>query len=176
MGDGRRIGMRGGFVSGGFFLLPDFGVLRKRHAGLRVEVGPLPERLSGIGAQVVPGGQIVSLQQAPEEAADVGVVLWIGLQDRIIYVPRLLSPRIEDDFFIGMVGMQGGDDAFNRVVEQDRRDAGHGHLWLFFIKVCAAEEGLVLFDGLPFVIIDRTPFSHPAVIGMDQFWLAVFQH
>src|SRR5438045_9197560 len=106
--------MRGGFASGGFFLLPNFGVLSKRHAALRIEVGPLPERLSGIGAQIVPGRKIVRFRQALEEAADVWIVLWIGLQDRVVHIPGLLSPGVEDDLLVGVVRMQCGNDALDR--------------------------------------------------------------
>ena len=52
-----------------------------------------------------------------------GSVLGSSHQHGVVDVPGFLPPRIEDDLFPGVVGMQRGDDALDRVVEQHRADA-----------------------------------------------------
>ena len=58
--------------------------------------------------------------------------------------------------------MQCGDHPLHGVIEQDRRDAGIGHLRFRFVQVRAAEERLVLFDRLAFVVVDGPAAADPA--------------
>ena len=74
-------------------------------------------------------------------------------------------PGIEDDLFVGVVGMDGGDDALNRVVTQDRADADlHAELELVPLRWELAEERLVLADRLALVVEDGPAAAHPARI------------
>ena len=107
----------------------------------------------------MPGRQIFGIRQAAEEIADVGVGLGIGHQHGVVDVPGLLPPRIEDDLLPGVVRVQRGDHALDRVIEQHRADAD-AHVELEAVGV--GEERLVLADGLALVVEDRPAAAHPA--------------
>ena len=123
----------------------------------RASAGGLPR--GRIGPQRMPGGQVVGVRQAAEEVADVGVGLGIGHQHGVVDVPGLLPPRIEDHLLPGVVGVQRGDHALDRVVEEHRADAD-AHVELEAVGV--GEERLVLADGLALVVEDRPAAAHPA--------------
>ena len=112
-----------------------------------------------IGAQRMPGGQVLGIRQAAEEVAHVGVGLGVGHQHGVVDVPGLLPPRVEDHLLPGVVGVQGGDHAFDRVVEEHRADADPD---VELEAVGVGEERLVLADGLALVVEHRPAAAHPA--------------
>ena len=95
-----------------------------------------------------------------EEVADVGVGLGIGDQHGVVDIPGLLPPRVEDDLFPGVVGVQGGDDPFDRIVEESGADADAD---VEFEAVGVGKERLELADRLAFVVEDGPATTDPAV-------------
>ena len=110
----------------------------------------------------VPGRQVVGLGQPAEEIADVRVILRIRDQDGVVDIPGLLPPGIEDDLLVGVVGMERGDHALDRVVAEDGADADRR--WPNSNWCVAAEERLVLADRLALVVEDRPAAADPARI------------
>ena len=81
-------------------------------------------------------------------------------QHGVVDVPGRLPPRVEDDLLLGVVGVQRGDDALDRVVEQDGLTPTlHAELEAV---ACRAEERLVLADRLALVVEDRPAAADPA--------------
>src|SRR5215468_9227727 len=107
----------------------------------------------------MPGGQIVVIRQAVEEISYVWIGFRVGNKNRVVDVPGFLPPGVEDDFFPGVVGMQRGDDALDRIVEDHRADAD---AYVKLEAMSVAEKWLVLADGLSLVIEDRPSAAHPA--------------
>src|SRR4051794_6657820 len=64
--------------------------------------------------------------------------------------------------------MEFRDGAIQWVVQQNRSDAGIGHLRFWFEQVSAAEKGLVLFDRLPFVVINGAALADPPGVDVAQ--------
>ena len=95
--------------------------------------------------------------------------------DGVVDVVGRLLPGVEDDLLVGVVRVQRGDDALDRVVEQHRADAGVGHLALGLVQVRGAEERLVLPDRLALVVEHRAARADPAVRrgGLHQLALRV---
>ena len=69
----------------------------------------------------MPGGEVFRIRQASKESLDVIVCLGVT-RDGVVDVISRLLPRIEDDFFPGVIRVQRGDDPFDGIVEQDRAD------------------------------------------------------
>ena len=115
----------------------------------------------------MPGGQVVCVGQPREESLDVRIRLRIcgavGIQDGVVDVVGRLLPRVEDDLLLGVVRVQRGDDALDRVVEQHRADADL-HAELEAMRV--AEERLVLADRLALVVEDRPAAADPARVRL----------
>jgi hypothetical protein len=81
----------------------------------------------------------------------VAVGARVGNGDRVVGVPALLAPDLEDQFLPGVVGMQRGDVAIHGIVELHRAHAcGQTELEL----MGAGEEGLILADRLSLVVVD----------------------
>ena len=115
------------------------------------------ETLSGVVARALGG-----LRSGPRRSVAVRFRVRVRLDDVVVYVPAFLSPRCEDDLFVGVIRMKCGDHALHGIVEQDRRDTGIGHLRFRFVQVRAAEEGFVLFDRLALVVEDCPAAGDPA--------------
>ena len=60
-------------------------------------------------ALTVPGGQVVGDWQFAEEVADVGILCGICLKDRVVDVPTLLPPGVEDYLFVSMIRVKRRD-------------------------------------------------------------------
>ena len=131
VGDRRGVGVRDGLGGGSLFL-------RAKGAG---------------GSLYAPGRRIVSGRQALKKISDVGVSGWVVSRNRVIHIPRKLSPRIEYDLFVGMVGMDGGDGTPDRIVAEDRTDAHfNAELKLMPRGRKLAEEWFVLAHRLPLLL------------------------
>src|SRR6266446_6809765 len=65
---------------------------------------------------VVPRCPVVGIaaKKSRKTFADVAVFARVGDQDRVVDVPALLSPRVEDNFLPGVVRMQRRDDPVSR--------------------------------------------------------------
>ena len=152
MGDGGRVRVDRCLFRGSLFMWPQLTVLPR----------------------LMPGGEVLRIRQAGKESLDVIVCLGVT-RDGVVDVIRRLLPRIEDDFFPGVIRVQRGDDPLDRIVEQDGADAGVRHLALFFVEMGRAEEGLVLPDRLAFVVEHRAPAADPALrrIGLHGFAVGV---
>src|SRR3989442_5793715 len=96
----------------------------------------------------VPGWQIFIRGQAREIISGVDVGLWV-CERRIVHIPALLSPRIKDDFFPGVVRMKRGDHALGGVIEEDRAHAD-ADVGLEAMRV--GKKWFELSDGFAFVI------------------------
>ena len=150
MGGCRRVGVDGGLGGGGLLLHPELGANALRPPGL--PGGGLGcEVLRDVAADVWIGAWIPSLGTGRRH----GVVRGDGVVD----VEGHLPPGIEDDLLVGVVGVQRGDDALDRVVEQDRADTD-AHAELEAVRV--AEERLVLADGFALVVVDGPAAAHPS--------------
>ena len=105
-----------------------------------------------------------SLEVLGDVAADVGVGarvagLRVARRAGVVDVVGGLLPRVEHDLLVGVVRVQRGDDALDRVVEQHRADADlHAELE----AVGGAEERLVLADRLALVVEDGPAAADPA--------------
>ena len=71
-------------------------------------------------------------------------------QDRVIHVPGLLPPGVEDHLLPGVVGMERRDHAVHRVVEQDRADADVARRAR--MRACALKNGSYCRTGLPLLL------------------------
>ena len=127
-------------------------------------------------------GVRLGLEVFGQVALDVRVRAWISgllgaccgaFGDRVVDIKSRLLPGVEDDLLVGVVGVQRGDDALHRIVEQDRTDAGVGHVLLGLVEVRGAEEGLVLPDRLALVVEDRAAGADPAGLGCGLHQLAL---
>src|SRR5262245_37463585 len=107
----------------------------------------------------MPGRQIVVIRQAVEEISHVWIGFRVGNKNRVVDVPGFLPPRVEDYFFPGVVGMQRGDHALDRIIEEHRADAD-AHVELEAMSV--GEKWLVLADWLTLVIEDRPAAARPS--------------
>src|SRR5207245_9770594 len=79
-----------------------------------------------------------------KEPLCIVVSAW-GESNGVVYVKGCLLPGIEDDFLVCVIRVQGGDDAFDRVVEEQRADAD---LDVKLEALGVGEERLVLADRL----------------------------
>ena len=126
--------------------------------------GPARRRPSAPpGALRVPGRQVVGVGQAAKKSPTSGSVVRVGDQDRVVDVPGLLPPGVEDDLLLGVVGVQRGDDAPDRVVEEHRADADRD-VELEAVRV--GEERLVLADRLALVVEDGPAAADPARVDV----------
>ncbi len=151
MDDRGRSGMNRGFFRG----LP-FG-------GAPFRIGPLLlrfGRMGRIGSQRVPCRQVFGLRQTGEELRDIGICRRIE-RCGVVDVVRRLPPGIEDDFLPGVVGVQDGDHALRRIVEQYRADAD-GCAEPEIVGV--VEKRLVPADGVALVVEDRPAAADPSGI------------
>src|SRR5581483_282284 len=138
VGNGRRIGVDGGFLSSSLLLRPQRPAL------------PL----------IVPGLQIIGIGQTPEEIAHIRVGFW-AKQYVVVYIPRGLFPGIKQRFLVGMIRMKGRYNALCRVIEKDRANAyRHSE----FEMMGYAEKRLVFAYGLTFVVKNGPATSDPARI------------
>ena len=107
---------------------------------------------------LIPSRQVVALGKANEKFADIG----IGAGDEcdsVVDVPIYLLPWIEDYLLIGVVRVQRGNDARDRIVEKNRADANdRGELKI----MRATEERLVLPDRLALVVEDGPATADPS--------------
>src|SRR5215208_6606361 len=148
VGDRGRVGVSGGFLGGVALgaaqLIADaLGVPSLPAGRLRLEV------LVHVSLDVFVGARVAGLYTAGGD----GVVRVVG---------RLL-PRVGDDLVVGVVRVQSGDDAPDRVVEQHRADAdSNTELEAVALFGKLAEEGLVLADGFALVVEDGPAAAHPA--------------
>jgi hypothetical protein len=113
MDDGRGAGLGRGLSGSASFVRPLLGIIRPS-GGSFGSVGR-------IGAQRVPGGQIVVLEQLAEKIAHVRVFGRVG-QHCVVDIEAGLSPGVKDDLFPGVVGVQRGNHAPEGIVK-DRRGA-----------------------------------------------------
>src|SRR5262249_20733203 len=93
--------------------------------------------------------------------------------DRVVHVISFLPPRREYDLLISVVWVDRGDEAFERVVEQDRADADLNAEFKLVPLICKlAEEWLILADGLTFVVEDGPAAADPTRVddrpALDQ--------
>src|SRR5262249_42234752 len=110
------------------------------------------------GPLVKPGWQVVVVWQSQQEA--LYIVVRSGIeQDGIVDVPAVLPPRVEHHLLPTVVGMQGGDHAFDRVVEKHRADAD-ANVELEALDV--GEEWLELATGFAFIVENGPAATHPA--------------
>src|SRR5262245_548304 len=132
----------------------------------------------------MPTGKIFSIRQAGKKSFHVVVCLCV-LRDGVVDVVRRLPPGIENDFLVGMIGMQHGNDTLDRIVKEDRAYAHHyaefkaviteeGTVW----PMAFAEEGFVLADRLALVVEDGPAAADPARINNrpvfdERPWLGV---
>src|SRR6266850_6035160 len=119
-----------------------------------------------------PRWQIFRVRQAIKEIPHVGIIAWINHKHRVVWVPGFLAPRIEDNFFPRVIGMQCSDQASNWVVEENRAGPDAN------IKLEArsvGEKRLVLTDRLALVIEYGPAAANPAraYIIHGEDWLAV---
>ena len=117
-----------------------------------------------VDAQGVPRlpGAWLGFEIFAHETLDVGVGSWVE-QNRVVDIPGRLQPGVEDDLVIRVVGVERGDDAFDRIVKQDRADA---HLVAEDETVRRREERFVLTDRLPLVVEDGPAAAHPARVDV----------
>ena len=104
-----------------------------------------------------------ALRQAREEIADVAdrrFGIAARRSARVVDVLARLLPRVEHHLLVGVVRVQRGDDALDRVVEQHRADADANVAELEAVR--GAEERLVLADRLALVVEDRPAAADPA--------------
>ena len=87
---------------------------------------------------------------------------WGLLRDGVVDVLGRLLPRVEDDLFPGVVRVQRGDDPLDRIVEQDRADAGVRHLALEFVTMGRLKKGSYWLTGLPLLLNTVQPAADPA--------------
>ena len=119
--------------------------------GAHATAGPL-------GVPRLPG--LASLRREVSAGEGFDVVVPAGIeQHRVVHVPGLLLPGIEEDFLVGVVGMQRGDHALNGIVEEHRAHAG-AHVG--FEGGGIAEERLELADRLALVVEDGPSAADPA--------------
>ena len=71
--------------------------------------------------------------------------------------------RVEDNFVVTVVGVQGRDDSAKGVVEHCGADARVGHIGFGLVQVGRTEERLELSDGLAFVVEDGASGADPFV-------------
>src|SRR5215212_8623541 len=83
---------------------------------------------------------------------------------RVVHVPRLLSPRIEDDLLVGVVGMQRGNGALGGVVEERAANA----VLLDAEMMRRAKERLVLPHRLALVVVNLRSSADPAWIEQGR--------
>ena len=83
------------------------GGLLRRHLFVRAQ--------SAADALLVPARQIVSLRDATKQRADIGIAPSVH-EHRIVGVPDLLPPRVEDGLLECVVRVERGDDATDRVI------------------------------------------------------------
>ncbi len=106
----------------------------------------------------------LGLEVLGDIAADVGVGarvagLRVARRAGVVDVVGGLLPRIENHLPVGVVGVQRGDDALGRVVEQHRADADAD---IELEAVGVGEEGLELADRLALVVEHRPAAADPA--------------
>ena len=129
----------------------------------RFRGGRLLERSEATpGPLGIPGGRVVPCREPLEEVAYVGISGRICLEDRVVDVPGLQVPGIEDDFLVRVVGIDGCDYPSRRVVAKDRADPDlHAELELVPGSRELAEERLILPNRLALVVEDRPAGSRP---------------
>ena len=114
---------------------------------------------------LVPSGPEIVLRKAAKESANVAIIDGIAFEYSIVNIPCHLPPGVKNHFFVGMFGMESGDDAAHGVVEQSRTDADYvGE----FELVRGAEEGFVLAYGLSFVVENGPAGSEPARVDLGS--------
>jgi hypothetical protein len=117
-----------------------------------------------IGAQRVPGRTVVVERETRcavgVDQEPLHVVIHTRIEgDVVVHVVSGLLPGIETYLLPGVVGVQGGDDALDGVVEQHRADAD-ADVELETLGI--GEERFVLADGLALVVEDGPAAPHPA--------------
>src|ERR1039458_6529034 len=118
----------------------------------------LPRAKGPRGSLRVPGGQIIARWEEFEERAHVRIASRVRLEHRIVDGPRILAPGIEDTLLVGLIRMDGGDDASQRVVTKDRADPrGNGE----FELASRAKEWFILANRFAFVIENGPPAADP---------------
>src|SRR5215204_2718603 len=110
-------------------------------------------------ALCIPRGQVFGLGQALEEISNIRVGFGIGDQHRVIDVPALLPPRIEDDLFPSVIWMKGGDNTGSRIVEEDR---AHADRYVKLEAVSVGKKWFELADRIAFIIEHRPAAADPA--------------
>src|SRR5277367_4205452 len=68
----------------------------------------------------IPGWGVSTAWQQAKEFANIRIGSGVCLLNRVVSVPGILMPGIEDDLFIGVVWMNREDNSFNRVITKDR--------------------------------------------------------
>ena len=161
MGDGGRVGVGGGLLRGVAARRSPIGSPMRWACQVCQVAGWVLKYSRDVARDVRVGARVAGLRAAGGD----GVVDVVG---------RLL-PGVEDDLLVGVVRVQRGDDALDRVVEQHRADAGVGHLALGFVQMRGAEERLVLPDRLALVVEDRPARADPAArrVGLHRLALRV---
>ena len=144
MGRGGRVGVGG-------------GLLRQPPVPAAPSAPPLPlararSAMAGAGGLA---RQVLEIAGALSGSTDDrSPVVVVGRRRHgVVDVPGGLLPRIEHHLFVGVVGVQRGDDALDRVVEQDRADADL-HAELEAVRICAwlLKNGSYWRTGLPLLL------------------------
>lgn len=126
--------------------------------------GVLPTEHVGCGAGIVltgpvPGGEGAGAEEPFETVAHVEIGSRIVNRHGVVGIPLRLLPGIEYDFVPSLVGMDGGDDSPDGVVEEHATDAlDH----IEFVLIRGGEEGLVLTNRASLVVLDYPTRAHPA--------------
>src|ERR1043165_3300132 len=84
-----------------------------------------------------------------------------------------LLPWIEDDIAERAIRQICPDQPPDRIIPQDRRYAPFNQFGLLLVLERAAEERLLLFDGVALVIEDRAASPHPAWLRVCHGQLAL---
>src|SRR4029077_6885215 len=143
-GPGRGAGVRDGLLGGA-------ARGRAKHASYALLVPGRP-----------PARPLAERRQVP---ADVAGHVWVLArieQQGIVAVPGVLMPRVEDGLVVAVVRVQGSHHPTDRIVEQDRADAGGAgefEAWL------GAEERLVVTERGSPVFVDGTDAADTPVLG-----------
>src|SRR5947207_15123534 len=88
-----------------------------------------------VASLLMPRQQIVRSRETLKELADIRIGLRIRLGDGVVHIPALLPPRIEHDFFVGVVRMERRHPSLNMVVEEYWSDTGISHHRFAFITM-----------------------------------------
>ena len=122
----------------------------------------LSAAVAGYKTELVEYQQLINtVGQALEEITHIRVSSGCEL-DCVVDIPVCLPPGIEDNFLVGVVGMQCGHDALERIVENDRTNS-HSHSELEVMG--GAEKRFITTHRIALVVVDGPTASYPARVA-----------